>query len=130
MWELVGSDGSQFSVLGSFLIVHRPSSICNLQSKICNLQSETAMQCLLIYDIPHDGTRQKIADACLDYGLERIQFSAFCGNLSRAHQRELLKIVQRRLGRHAGNIQFFPLDEFSWSGRRIIAQEEPHAHDD
>ncbi len=40
------------------------------------------MRCLLIYDITHDGTRSKIADVCLDYGLERIQYSAFLGELS------------------------------------------------
>lgn len=81
------------------------------------------MQCLLIYDIPHDGTRQKVADACLDYGLARIQFSAFVGDLSRAHQRELFSEVRRRLGRRSGNVQLFPLDEPSWRGRRVIAQE-------
>lgn len=80
------------------------------------------MQCLLIYDIAHDGARQKVADACLDYGLERIQFSAFCGDLSRTHQRELFREIARRLGRHAGNIRFFPLDEQSWRGRRHLIQ--------
>ena len=34
---------------------------------------------LLVYDIPDDRKRTKIADACLDYGLDRIQFSAFLG---------------------------------------------------
>lgn len=82
------------------------------------------MQCLLIYDIPDDRARQRIADACLDYGLQRIQYSAFSGNLSRAHQRELFNEIRRRLGRKAGNIQLFPLNEQSWNGRRVIAQEE------
>jgi hypothetical protein len=40
------------------------------------------MQSLLIYDIPDDRARQKVADACLDYGLERIQYSAFLGELT------------------------------------------------
>ena len=40
------------------------------------------MQSLLIYDIPDDRARQKIADACLDYGLQRIQYSAFLGELT------------------------------------------------
>lgn len=82
------------------------------------------MQCLLIYDIPDDRARQRIADACLDYGLQRIQYSAFSGNLSRAHQRELFNEIRRRLGRKAGNIQLFPLNDQSWNGRRVIAQEE------
>ena len=44
------------------------------------------MRYLLIYDISHDGVRTKVADACLDYGLERIQYSAFLGSLTRTHQ--------------------------------------------
>ena len=39
------------------------------------------MNCLLIYDIPDDRKRTKIADICLDYGLDRIQYSAFSGNI-------------------------------------------------
>lgn len=80
------------------------------------------MQCLLIYDIPHDGTRQKVADACLDYGLQRIQYSAFTGDLSRSHQRALFREIERRVRRRAANVQLFPLDEKSWSGRRVLAQ--------
>ena len=82
------------------------------------------MRCLLIYDITHDGVRNKVADACLDYGLERIQYSAFFGELSHIHQRELLLKIKRRIGKHGANVQLFPLDEKSWSGRRVIEQEE------
>ena len=81
------------------------------------------MRCLLIYDIPHDGVRTKVADACLDYGLERIQYSAFLGNLSRVHQRELLLQIERRVGKESANVQLFPLDEQSWAGRRVIHRE-------
>jgi CRISPR-associated protein Cas2 len=80
------------------------------------------MQCLLIYDISDDRARQRIADACLDYGLQRIQYSAFTGDLTRALQRELFNEIRQRLGRKAGNVQLFPLDERSWSGRRVITQ--------
>jgi CRISPR-associated protein Cas2 len=83
------------------------------------------MQCLLIYDIPHDGTRQKVADACLDYGLQRVQYSAFVGDLSRVHQRALFQEIMRRVRRRTANVQFFPLDEKSWSGRRVIEQRGP-----
>jgi CRISPR-associated protein Cas2 len=83
------------------------------------------MQCLVIYDIPHDGTRQKIADACLDYGLQRLQYSAFVGDLSRSHQRGLFGEIARRIGRRTANVQLFPLNEQCWSARRILAQEGP-----
>lgn len=82
------------------------------------------MNCLLIYDIPHDGIRGKVADACLDYGLQRIQYSAFFGRLSHVHQRELLAKIERRIGKHAANVQLFPLDEQSYAKRRIIQRIE------
>lgn len=82
------------------------------------------MRCLLIYDISHDGTRTKVADACLDYGLERIQYSAFMGELSWTHQKELLLQIKRRIGKHEVNVQLFPLDDKSWTSRRVIEQKE------
>ena len=81
------------------------------------------MRCLLIYDISHDGIRAKVADACLDYGLQRIQYSAFLGELSWIHQKELLLQIKRRIGKHDANIQLFPLDEKSWTSRRVIEQK-------
>jgi CRISPR-associated protein Cas2 len=81
------------------------------------------MRCLLIYDISHDGIRAKVADACLDYGLERVQYSAFLGELNWIHQKELLLQIKRRIGKHDANIQLFPLDEKSWTSRRVIEQK-------
>ena len=82
------------------------------------------MRCLLIYDITHDGTRGKVADACLDYGLERIQYSAFLGELSRIHQKELVLKIKRRIGAHDASVQLFPLDEKSWTGRWVFEQKK------
>ena len=47
-------------------------------------------RCLLVYDISHDRTRSRVADVCLDYGLDRFQYSAFVGRLTRTHQEELM----------------------------------------
>jgi CRISPR-associated protein Cas2 len=82
------------------------------------------MQTLLIYDIPDDRARTRIADACLDYGLLRVQYSAFMGELSRTHQEELLLQIKRRLGRKPGNVMLVPLDQQSWAQRRVIDQRE------
>ena len=78
----------------------------------------------LIYDVEDDRVRTRVSEICLDYGLERIQYSAFFGELSHIHQRELLLKIKRRIGKHGANVQLFPLDEKSWSGRRVIEQEE------
>jgi len=80
------------------------------------------MQCLVIYDIPDDRARQRVADACLDYGLQRIQYSAFVGNLSRAHQRALFNEMTRRVKGRTANIQLFVFDAKTWGERRILEQ--------
>lgn len=78
------------------------------------------MHLLLIYDIEHDGTRSKVADACLDYGLDRIQFSAFYGQLSRTHQEELMLRCQRLLRKRRGNVQLIPVGRGEWERRILI----------
>jgi CRISPR-associated protein Cas2 len=66
---------------------------------------------LLVYDISSDRLRARVADDCLDYGLSRIQLSAFLGDLSRGRQDELLKKIWRRLERESGRVALFPLCE-------------------
>lgn len=81
------------------------------------------MHCLVVYDIPDDNVRTKVADICLDYGLERIQYSAFEGILSRNHQEELLLKIKKRLGKREGNVQVFPICQEDWKNRLILIQE-------
>jgi CRISPR-associated protein Cas2 len=82
------------------------------------------MRCLVVYDISDDAKRSKVADVCLDYGLDRIQYSAFLGKLSANHQEELMLKVKRVLGRKTGNIQLFPLCARDWQGRRIVENSD------
>jgi CRISPR-associated protein Cas2 len=82
------------------------------------------MRCLLVYDIPDDGIRTKVADVCLDYGLERIQYSAFVGELAATHQEEMLLKIRKRLGQKAGNVQLFPVCDRDWRQRQVIIQTE------
>ena len=79
---------------------------------------------LVIYDIPHDGTRTKVADCCLDYGLDRIQFSAFVGELSRTHQEELLLRIKRRVGKRAAKVQIVVISTDDWVRRLVLEQSE------
>ena len=83
------------------------------------------MYCLLVYDIPDDRKRDKIADVCMDYGLDRIQYSAFLGKLHSTHQAELMVKLKKVLGRKAGNIQLFPLCDSDWAARQVIVQSAP-----
>ena len=83
------------------------------------------MRCLLIYDISNDRARTKVADVCLDYGLDRIQFSAFLGKLNRNQQEELLMKIQKKMGKLPGNVQLIPICAKDWANRIThIAKEK------
>ena len=77
--------------------------------------------CLVVYDISNDRIRTRVAELCLDYGLSRIQLSAFLGDLSRSHQDELLQRTRRALGRSPGHVALFPLCEADFSSRREVS---------
>lgn len=78
------------------------------------------MRVLVVYDISDDRARAKVADFCQDYGLSRVQYSAFVGNLARTHQDELISKVRRRLGRLSGRIALFPICETDFRTRREV----------
>jgi CRISPR-associated protein Cas2 len=84
----------------------------------------TRIPVLVIYDIPHDGTRTKVADCCLDYGLDRIQYSAFTGELTRTHQEELLLRIKRRVGKQAAKVHIVVVSADDWARRLIFEQGE------
>jgi CRISPR-associated protein Cas2 len=64
---------------------------------------------LFVYDITDNRIRTKIAQFCLDYGLKRIQYSAFLGSLTSNRQQELWLKCRRKLGDKPGNLQLFVL---------------------
>lgn len=80
------------------------------------------MRCLLIYDIVDDGVRTKVADFCLDYGLDRVQYSAFMGELGSNHQEELMLKIEARLGESAAKVELFPICKQDWRNRLRIEQ--------
>jgi CRISPR-associated protein Cas2 len=66
---------------------------------------------VLIYDIENDRLRTRIADACMDYGLQRIQFSAFFGKLNRNRRQELALRLTNELGNESGRVRIIPVCE-------------------
>lgn len=72
---------------------------------------------ILVYDIVEDKVRTKVASACLDYGLDRVQFSTFCGKLSRNHQDAIMVRIEELLGDSDGNVQLIPIAEDDWKKR-------------
>ncbi len=74
------------------------------------------METLIIYDITSDSLRNKIATTLKDFGCQRVQKSAFLGELN-LNSRDKLKIkLEKLLGDEFGNIQIYPLCSkcFGW----------------
>lgn len=82
------------------------------------------MMALLIYDIADDRRRAKAADVCKDFGLARIQYSAFYGEISHARQGELFQKLRRALRESDHRIHLFPLCEKDRRLIRLLAQGE------
>lgn len=67
------------------------------------------VSCFLIYDIENDKLRTRAADICMNYGLDRIQFSAFFGKLNRNRRQELCLRLQRELGDESARVRIIPV---------------------
>jgi CRISPR-associated protein Cas2 len=84
------------------------------------------MFCIVIYDIPSNRARNKVADVCMNYGLSRIQYSAFAGDLLRTHQEELVEKARKCLGRQPGKVYLYCIGQGEWDARLEVLNEEKH----
>ncbi len=71
------------------------------------------MRYLIIYDISNDNLRNRISELLKDYGLQRIQYSAFIGNLRRDKLNSLTVDLRRLIGEAVENVQIYPLCDLS-----------------
>jgi CRISPR-associated protein Cas2 len=82
------------------------------------------MATLVIYDTDDDRVRVRLSEACLDYGMERIQYSAFSGGLSRNEREELVLRLKKHVseGREAAaRVYVQPVcDKDRAAGRQIV----------
>jgi len=69
------------------------------------------LRTFVLYDIVEDKTRASIADVCFDFGLVRVQYSAFAGLLNRNKREELFLRLCEKLGKEAGKILVQPVCE-------------------
>ncbi len=80
-----------------------------------------AVHCFVLYDIQDDKKRIKLADACLDYGLDRVQYSAFRGQLTATLRNELTARLRRIVGKAPANVQVIGICDKDWQERVEIA---------
>jgi len=80
------------------------------------------MMTLVIYDISDDNLRLKVSEICKDFGLSRIQKSAFLGDIPSSRRKELIEALRKALGKNKGNIQVFVICKADLALRVIIGE--------
>jgi CRISPR-associated protein Cas2 len=79
--------------------------------------AQSELLTIVLYDIPHDRTRTKVSERCLDYGLTRFQFSAFHGRMTRNLREELGLVLNDLIAVYGGKITICPIGESEASNR-------------
>jgi CRISPR-associated protein Cas2 len=87
--------------------------------------AQLEMTTLVLYDITHDGTRTKVSEKCLDYGLTRFQYSAFQGPLTRNRREELALVLESLIEVYGGSVTLIPVCNADCSGRIDLYVEPP-----
>jgi CRISPR-associated protein Cas2 len=82
------------------------------------------MQILVTYDISDDKARKRISEICLDYGLDRTQYSVFTGQLKPVHIRGLGKSIRPYV--KEGYVLIIPISSDDWENRQEIGAEIHH----
>lgn len=76
----------------------------------------------LIYDITANRKRSKVAKACLDIGLYRVQKSVFLGKLNRAQINELSDICNDLINKDNDSVYIFPMCEKDFKKVKLLGQ--------
>jgi len=78
------------------------------------------MYTLIIYDISSDETREKVAKACKEAGLVRIQKSAFLGTIDAQRRKHLKRRIMRLIHGENANVQIFQICNYDMGFREIL----------
>lgn len=88
------------------------------------------MLTLVIYDISDDRKRTKLAKNLISYSLQRIQYSAFKGDLNSHDRFVLAKEIKKYLSCETDSIYIIPLCQRCFSLVDILCQSERSLRDE
>jgi len=69
------------------------------------------MICWVMYDIKKDKARTKIAKACEQSGLNRVQYSVFLGTLEKNEKDTLEIIINELMDKKTDSVYIFPMSK-------------------
>lgn len=85
------------------------------------------LRIMVTYDIPNDKARKKISDTCLDYGLDRQQYSVFTGLLRPVQVRALAKAIKPLV--KDGHVMIVLIASNQWEQRVEIGESMLNEYD-
>lgn len=74
----------------------------------------------VVYDISKDKTRNRVAKICKDYGLYRVQKSAFLGDMNRNQIDELVLKCKELVNLESDSVYIFPMCEDDFRKVKMI----------
>lgn len=87
----------------------------------CEYFSEgVSMLVWVVYDITKDKPRSRVAKICKDYGLYRVQKSAFLGDMNRNQIDELILKFKELVDTESDSVYIFPMCEDDFKKVKII----------
>ena len=82
----------------------------------------TSVLVWIIYDIVEDRARAKVAKACKQYGLERVQKSAFLGKLKMNRFDELSEKCLDLINEDEDSVYIFPFCQDDFKKIKVLGQ--------
>ena len=76
----------------------------------------------IIYDIVKDRSRNKVAKACLESGIYRVQKSVFLGDLNSAQTKELKTKIMDLINPDKDSVYIFPMCEKDFKSCKLLGQ--------
>jgi CRISPR-associated protein Cas2 len=84
------------------------------------------MRYLVIYDITDDNLRALVANVLKDYGLKRIQYSAFIGLLRKDKLNSLIIDLKKLIKDLVENVQLYPVCDTCFKGRMEVGKRKKY----
>ncbi|AAK54438.1 CRISPR-associated endonuclease Cas2 [Saccharolobus solfataricus] len=81
------------------------------------------MKLLVVYDVSDDSKRNKLANNLKKLGLERIQRSAFEGDIDSQRVKDLVRVVKLIVDTNTDIVHIIPLGIRDWERRIVIGRE-------
>lgn len=76
----------------------------------------------IMYDIVKDKTRTKVAKACEQAGIYRVQYSVFLGDLNKSQRRELQCILEELINPDVDSVYIFPMCSEDFNQCKLLGQ--------